>query len=88
MKTPTGNPETTTATPPKKRVGPFTFISQVRSEARKVTWTSFPELRAAAIMVVIMVFAAALFFYATDVLVKIFVYLTTGIQSGGTPTNG
>jgi preprotein translocase subunit SecE len=88
MKTPTGNPETTTATPPKKRVGPLTFISQVRSEARKVTWTSFPELRAASIMVVVMVLVAALFFYATDTIVKLLVWLLTGISSGGTPTNG
>lgn len=88
MKTPTGTSEANSPAPPKKRVGPFTFIKQVQAEARKVTWTSFPELRAAAIMVVLMVFAAALFFYATDVIVKIFVLLTTGIQSGGTPTNG
>jgi preprotein translocase subunit SecE len=87
MKTPTGTPETTSA-PPKKRVGPFTFIGQVRSEARKVTWTSFPELRAASIMVIIMVLVAALFFYATDSVVKVIVWLLTGISSGGTPTNG
>ena len=88
MKTPTGMPESTSANPPKKRVGPFTFISQVRSEARKVTWTSFPELRAASIMVVIMVLVAAVFFYATDSIVKVLVWLLTGITTGGTPTNG
>lgn len=88
MKTPTGTSEANSPSPPKKRVGPITFLSQVRAEARKVTWTSFPELRAAAIMVVIMVFAAALFFYATDVLVKIFVVLATGVQTGGSSTNG
>ena len=88
MKSPSGTSESNSPAPPKKRVGPFTFIGQVRSEARKVTWTSFPELRAAAIMVVVMVFAAALFFYATDALVKLFVYLATGIQPGSTPTDG
>ena len=88
MKSPTGTSESNSPVPPKKRVGPITFIGQVRSEARKVTWTSFPELRAAAIMVVVMVFAAALFFYATDSLVKLFVFLATGIPAGGAPTNG
>ena len=88
MKTPTGNPETTSASPPKKRVGPFTFISQVRSEARKVTWTSFPELRAASIMVIIMVLVAAVFFYLTDTIVKILVAFVTGISSSGAPPIG
>ena len=87
MKSPTGASESNAA-PPKKRVGPITFISQVRSEARKVTWTSFPELRAASIMVIIMVLVAAIFFYATDSLVKVLVWLLTGIATGGTPTNG
>ena len=88
MKSPTGTSEANSPSPPKKRVGPFTFLSQVRSEARKVTWTSFPELRAAAIMVVIMVFAAAFFFFATDALVKLFVYYTTVWPAGGTTPNG
>ena len=40
MKTPTGTSEANAPAPPKKRVGPITFISQVRAEARKVTWTT------------------------------------------------
>ena len=88
MKTPTGSPESTSASPPKKRVGPFTFISQVRAEARKVTWTSFPELRAASIMVIIMVLVAAVFFYLTDTIVKILVAFVTGISSSGAPPIG
>jgi preprotein translocase subunit SecE len=88
MKTPTGSPESTSASPPKKRVGPFTFINQVRAEARKVTWTSFPELRAASIMVIIMVLVAAVFFYLTDTIVKILVAFVTGISSSGAPPIG
>lgn len=61
----------------KKRVGPITFLSQVRAEARKVTWTSRKETVAATIMVAVMVVVAALFFYVTDALVSIAVRLLT-----------
>ena len=80
MKTPTGTSETTANAPPKKRVGPITFITQVRAEARKVTWTTFRETWIASLMVVIMVVVAAVFFYATDSLVKLGVWGATGIQ--------
>ena len=80
MKTPTGTSETTAAAPPKKRVGPFTFVKQVQQEARKVTWTTFRETWIASVMVVIMVVLAAVFFYATDNLVKLGVWFATGIQ--------
>ena len=43
MKTPTGTSETASSNPPKKRVGPITFFSQVRAEGRKVTWTTRKE---------------------------------------------
>jgi preprotein translocase subunit SecE len=61
----------------KKRVGPFTFISQVRAEARKVTWTSRKETIAATIMVGVMVVVASVFFYLTDAIVSILVRLVT-----------
>ena len=69
MKSPTGASESNAA-PPKKRVGPITFISQVRSEARKVTWTSRRETIVASVMVVIMVIAAAIFFYLSDSIIR------------------
>lgn len=81
MKTPTGSPETTASAPAKKRVGPLTFISQVRAEGRKVTWTTFRETWIASLMVVVMVVLAAVFFYATDSLVKLAVWFATGIQA-------
>ncbi len=81
MKTPTGTSEAN-APAPKKRTGPFTFIGQVRAEARKVTWTSRKETIAASIMVAIMVIMAAIFFYATDSVVKLAVGFATGIWHG------
>jgi preprotein translocase subunit SecE len=79
MKTTSGTSETAAPAPPKKRVGPFTFISQVRQEARKVTWTSRQETITATILVVIMVVVASVFFYVTDAIVSIAVRLITGI---------
>ena len=81
MKSPTGTSEAN-APAPKKRVGPLTFIREVRADARKVTWTSRKETIAASIMVAIMVVMAAIFFYATDSLVKLLVWLVTGISTG------
>jgi len=78
--------ETSTPAPAaKKRTGPFTFIGQVRAEARKVTWTSRQETVYATIMVIIMVIVASVFFYVTDAVVSLLVRLIT--QVGGL-TNG
>ena len=77
MKSPTGASETNAA-PPKKRVGPFTFLAQVRSEARKVTWTTRKETSWATTMVIIMVIVASTFFYVTDVVVSFLVKFITG----------
>ncbi|MBI1341153.1 preprotein translocase subunit SecE [bacterium] len=63
----------------KKAVGPFTFISQVRSEARKVTWTTRQETVAATIMVLIMVVLAAIFFLGVDFVVSTLVRFVTGV---------
>jgi preprotein translocase subunit SecE len=74
-----GMSETSATAPPKKRVGPFTFIKQVQQEGRKVTWTTRQETVAATIMVVIMVVAAAVFFYLTDVIVSFLVRFLTDV---------
>jgi preprotein translocase subunit SecE len=73
--------ETSTPAPAKKRTGPFTFLAQVRAEARKVTWTSRRETIWATIMVVVMVLVASLFFYLVDALVSTLVRFIT--QIGG-----
>jgi preprotein translocase subunit SecE len=81
MKTPTGTSETAASSPPKKRVGPFTFFAQVQQEARKVTWTSRQETIYATIMTLVMVVVAAAFFYMADALVTIGVRFLTGTES-------
>jgi preprotein translocase subunit SecE len=63
----------------KKRVGPFTFLSQVRAEGRKVTWASRKETVAATIMVVIAVIVSAVFFYFTDSIVAFLVRFITQV---------
>ena len=70
--------ETTAPAPPKKRVGPFTFIKQVQQEGRKVTWTTRKETIWATTMVIIMVIVASILFYLTDVVVSFLVKLATG----------
>ncbi len=46
------------------------FFTEVRSEARKVTWATRGETVTSSIMVFIMVIIAATFFYFADVILK------------------
>jgi preprotein translocase subunit SecE len=48
------------------RTSPGQFIREVRQEASKVTWPSRKETTVSTIMVFIMVFFAALFFFVVD----------------------
>lgn len=48
------------------KTNPFTFLQQVRSETSKVTWPSRRETMISTIMVLIMVFLAAIFFFVAD----------------------
>ncbi|HAE28162.1 MULTISPECIES: preprotein translocase subunit SecE [Hyphomonas] len=63
----------------KKRVGPITFLRQVRAEGNKVTWTSRQETIQATIFVVIMSVLIALFLFAADFLINLFVKAITGL---------
>lgn len=54
------------AAPKKKGVGPFQYLSQVRQEARKVTWTTWGELWVSTLLVLILSVIAMLFFWAVD----------------------
>lgn len=54
---------------PKRRTGPVTFFKEVRAEARKVTWATRQEVTVSVIMVLIMVVAAAVFFYLVDTVI-------------------
>ena len=48
------------------KTNPITFLQQVRSEASKVTWPTRRDTMISTVMVFIMVFFAALFFFAAD----------------------
>jgi len=48
------------------KTNPFQFIQQVRSEVAKVTWPSRRETAITTVMVFIMVFFAAVFFFVAD----------------------
>lgn len=48
------------------KTNPFTFIQQVRAEISKVTWPSRRETIITTVMVFIMVFLAAIFFFLAD----------------------
>ncbi|OJF92082.1 preprotein translocase subunit SecE [Pararhizobium antarcticum] len=48
------------------KTNPFTFLQQVRAETAKVTWPSRRETMISTLMVFVMVFFAAVFFFAAD----------------------
>lgn len=48
------------------KVNPVQFFQEVRQEAAKVTWPSRKEAMISTGMVFVMVFAAAVFFFAVD----------------------
>jgi preprotein translocase subunit SecE len=50
----------------KKRVSPAQFFTEVRAEARKVTWTSRKETWITSVMVFIMVAVVSVFLFLVD----------------------
>ena len=48
------------------KTNPFQFIQQVRAEVSKVTWPTRRETAVSTVMVFIMVFLAAVFFFLAD----------------------
>jgi preprotein translocase subunit SecE len=52
------------------KTNPFEFIQQVRDEASKITWPSRRETLVSAVMVLIMVALASVFFLAVDAFLK------------------
>jgi preprotein translocase subunit SecE len=62
-----------------ERASPLEFIRQVRQEAAKVTWPSRRELAISTIMVFIMVFIAAIFFFAVDSVLAVAVQWVIGL---------
>lgn len=50
---------------------PFTFLQEVRSETAKVVWPTRKETVISTIMVLVMVFFAAIFFFAADQILSV-----------------
>ncbi|KQS88771.1 MULTISPECIES: preprotein translocase subunit SecE [unclassified Rhizobium] len=48
------------------KTNPFTFLQQVRAETAKVTWPTRRETMISTLMVFVMVFFAAVFFFTAD----------------------
>ena len=53
------------------KVNPGQFIREVRQEGRKVTWPTWKETTVTTIMVFVMVFFAAIFFFLADQLLNV-----------------
>jgi len=58
------------AAPKKKGAGPFQYLSQVRQEAKKVTWTTRQETLVSTVLVLILSVIAMLFFWGVDWLIQ------------------
>ena len=48
------------------KVSPAQFVRQVRQEVSRVTWATRKDTATATLMVLIMVFAASIFFFLVD----------------------
>ena len=64
------------------KTNPIAFLKQVRSETAKVTWPSRRETMISTVMVFVMVFLAAVFFFAADQLMGWLVGLVLGAGAG------
>ena len=60
------------------KTNPIAFLQQVRSETAKVTWPSRRETMISTVMVFVMVFLAAVFFFAADQLMGWLIGLVLG----------
>ena len=63
----------------RKRVSPFRFLQEVRSETAKVTWPTRRETAITTGMVFVMVAIASIFFLVADQLIRIAVTFVLGI---------
>ena len=76
-------PSALASAPPKKKTSLVQFAREVRSEARKVTWTSRRETWITSVMVAIMVVTAAIFFWLVDAGVSFSVNAILKLAAGG-----
>jgi preprotein translocase subunit SecE len=65
-----------------KKIGPVQFFKEVRSEVRKISWSSRNETLISTVFVFIMVVVAALFFFAADALLRTVVGAVLNIGGG------
>jgi preprotein translocase subunit SecE len=65
-----------------KKVGPIQFAKEVRSEVRKISWSTRSETLISTVFVFIMVVVAALFFFATDAVLRAIVGFVLNIGGG------
>ena len=68
---------------PKKKTSIPQFISEVRAEARKITWTTRKETWITSVMVGIMVVLASLFFLVVDWVLGSGMNLLLKLANGG-----
>lgn len=68
---------------PKKRVGLLQFLREVRSEARKITWTTPRETWITSVFVGIMVVVAALFLQVVDLVLGWSLTFILNFANGG-----
>ena len=64
---------------PKKPFNPAKFATEVRQEARRITWPARNEVMVTTVMVVIMVVLVSLFLWACD---GLFGWLLSMLQNG------
>ncbi|VAW14466.1 Protein translocase subunit SecE [hydrothermal vent metagenome] len=61
------------------KTSPFTFLQQVRAEVAKVTWPTRRETTVTTILVFVMVFLAAIFFFIADQILSFGVSFLLGL---------
>ena len=62
-----------------EKTNPFQFLQQVRAEAAKIVWPSRRETGVSTVMVLVMAFAASIFFLLADQVISRGVALLLGI---------
>ncbi|MBM3506431.1 MAG: preprotein translocase subunit SecE [Alphaproteobacteria bacterium] len=62
-----------------ERTSPLEFLRQVRQEAAKVTWPARRELAVSTVMVFVLVFIAAIFFFAVDSVLVLAIQFVIGL---------
>jgi preprotein translocase subunit SecE len=77
------SPSASALAPAKKRPSIAQFAREVRSEARKITWTSRRETWITSVMVAIMVVIAMGFFAVVDASVSFSINQILKLASGG-----